>query len=118
MASSEWRPTADQQGIAQDRPFTAGGKKQGRLSTRKNALLGTGTPGYVPDESRDPHTYTNPDQPHGRVVGIPDWEYADEPGHRSAKCPSDGRRRTPGRLSDSWMAIARSRTSGPGSLPR
>lgn len=79
MASSEWRPTADQQGIAQDRPFTAGGKKQGRLSTRKNALLGTGTPGYVPDESRDPHTYTNPDQPHGRVVGIPDWEYADEP---------------------------------------
>jgi hypothetical protein len=74
-----WRPTADQQGIAQDRPFTAGGKDQGRLATRKISLLGTGTPGHIRNEQRDPYTHEAPDQPTGRVVGIPGWEYADEP---------------------------------------
>jgi hypothetical protein len=74
-----WRPTADQAGMPQEKPFTAGGANQGSLASRKAYLLSTGGPGHIRSERHDPYTYINPDQPTGRVIGTVGWEYSNEP---------------------------------------
>ncbi len=66
--------------------YRAGGKRQGALAGRKNALMDTGTIGHVPgvqgsrrDSSlEEMHVHEAP-QKSGRVVGTPDLEYGRRP---------------------------------------
>lgn len=73
-----WRPNADEYGMPQEKPYSAGGKGQGDLANRKVYLLSTGTRGFIPHEPSDPFTHINPDRPTGRVVGTVGWEYSHE----------------------------------------
>lgn len=85
MATNDKRPVMDEGEPYRRRPYTAGGP-QGDLAGRKNALMNTGTIGYLPGhEGQGPGSFVQSGHVHevphaaGPVAGFDDLEYAANP---------------------------------------